>query len=271
MTEAPHLLYVKQDGVAVMTLNRPAARNAISPQMACLLADALEDAATDDAVRVAVLTGAGEKAFCSGGDLALMLPLMTGARLPQDDWDHRLLEDARVMARSAMRGYDFDKPIIAAVNGACLAGGFETMLATDLRIAADHAIFGLPEVKRALLPFAGSMVRLPQQIPHCLAMELLLLGDAVPAEAALRMGLVNEVLPGPAVLPRAMELARRLTTNGPVALREIKRTARASRGLTQQEGYRLEDESKRVVMATNDAREGPLAFMEKRPARFTGT
>ncbi len=266
----PHLLVDKHAGVALLTLNRPDARNAISPQMACLLADVLADAAQDDAVRVVVLTGAGDKAFCSGGDLGLTLPLMTGARQPEDAWDRRLLDDPAVMARSAMREFEFDKPVVAAINGACLAGGMETMLACDLRIAADHARFGLPEVKRALIPFAGSMVRLPRQIAYCHAMELLLLGDMVGADDALRMGLLNQVLPGPLVLPRAMEMAGRLAANGPVALREIKRTVRASSGLTLAEGYRLEDASKRAVMATEDAREGPRAFMEKRDARFTG-
>ena len=174
------------------------------------------------------------------------------------------------MARSAMREYEFDKPVIAAINGACLAGGMETVLATDLRIAAEHATFGLPEVKRALIPFAGSLVRLPKQIAQCHAMELLLLGDSIGAEDAFRMGLVNQVLPAPQVLARAMELAGRIAANGPVAIREIKRTVRASLGLTLAEGYALENASKQVVMATMDAREGPAAFMEKRPARFIG-
>ena len=266
----PHLLVETHDGVMLLTLNRPQSRNAISPELACRLADALADAAADDAVRAVVLTGAGEKAFCSGGDLALTLPLMTGARLPEDEWDRRVLDDPAVMARSAMREFQIDKPVIAAINGACLAGGMETMLATDLRIAAAHASFGLPEVKRALIPFAGSLVRLPRQISYCHAMELLLLGDMVSAADALRMGLVNRVLPAAEVLPAAMDMARRLSANGPVALREIKRVVRASSGLPLEDGFRLEDAAKRVVMGTEDAREGPLAFMEKRPARFTG-
>lgn len=266
----PHLLMERTKSVLLLTLNRPRARNAISPEMACRLADALAEAAADDAVRAVVLTGTGEQAFCSGGDLALTLPLMTGARQPADDWDRRLLDEPAVMARSALREFEFDKPLVAAINGTCLAGGMETMLATDIRIAAEHARFGLPEAKRGLIPFAGSLVRLPRQIPYCRAMELLLLGDMVDASEALAMGLLNQVLPGPEVLPRAMAIALRLAENGPVALREIKRTVRASSGLTLAEGYRLEDESKHVVMATADAREGPRAFMEKRLARFTG-
>lgn len=232
--------------------------------------DLLADAAADDSVRAVVLTGAGDQAFCNGGDLSLTLPLMTGARQPQDAWDDRLLDDPGVMARCTLRDYAFDKPVIAAINGTCLAGGMEMMLATDLRVAASHASFGLPEVKRALIPFAGSLVRLPLQVAYCHAMELLLLGDSISATDAFRMGLVNQVLSGPEVLSRAMKLAGRLAANGPIALREIKRTVRASVGLTLDQGYQREDEAKAVVMATADAREGPAAFIEKRSARFAG-
>lgn len=259
------LLREKRDAVVLFTLNRPAARNAITPEMACRMADAFADAVADDAIRAVILTGAGGKAFCSGGDLGRMLPLMTGARQPEDDWDRRVLGDPAVMARSSLRGYAFDKPVIAAINGACLAGGMETVLATDIRIAAEHATFGLPEVKRALIPFAGSLVRLPRQVAYCHAMELLLTGDSIGAADALRMGLVNRVVPASEVLPQAWDVARRIAANGPVAVRQVKRTVRDSSGLTLAEGYRLEDESNRLVMATSDAREGPRAFMEKRP------
>lgn len=272
MTEAevPHLLSERRDGVLLLTLNRPAARNAISPQMACLLADALAEAEADDEIRVVVLTGAGDKAFCSGGDLALTLPLLSGARRPETLWDHRLLDDPAVMARSAMREQALGKPVIAAVNGACLAGGMETMLAADLRIAAEHASFGLPEVKRGLIPFAGSLVRLPRQISYCGAMELLLLGDTMPAAEALRLGLVNRVVPAADVLPCALDWAARIAANGPVAVRAVKRVVLEASGRSLAEGYRLEDDAKAEVMASEDAREGPRAFMEKRPARFVG-
>ena len=268
--QAPHLLHELADGVLRLTLNRPAQRNAISPQMACLLSDALLEAAADDAVRVVVLTGAGDRAFCSGGDLALTLPLMTGARAPADPWDHRLLADPGIIDRSALRRFAFDKPVIAAVNGACLAGGMETMLATDLRIAAEGATFGLPEVKRALIPFAGSLARLPRQLAHAHAMELLLLGDSIDAATALRMGLVNRVVPAADVLPVALDFAARIAANGPLAIRAVKRVAREGSGLPLAAAYDLEDAAKRRIMATADAREGPLAFMEKRAPMYRG-
>ena len=264
------LLYEKRDRVAVVTLNRPHARNAITPEMACRMADAFTDAASDTTIRAVILTGAGEKAFCSGGDLGRMLPLMTGARAPEDDWDRRVLDDPSVMARSALRDDTFDKPIISAINGACLAGGMETVLATDIRIAAEHATFGLPEVTRALIPFAGSLVRLPRQVAYCHAMELLLTGSSVSAAEAFRIGLVNHVLPAAEVLPKAWEVANRIAANGPVAIMQVKRTVRDGSGLTLEEGYRLEDDANRKVMATADAREGPRAFMQKRKPNYTG-
>lgn len=269
MTDIP-LLSERRDGILLLTMNRPAARNAISPEMACRLADAFSEFADDDALRVCILTGTGDKAFCSGGDLALTLPLMTGARVPEDEWDRRLVSEPEVMSRSALRGFDLHKPIIAAINGVCLAGGMETVLATDIRIAAEHATFGLPEAKRALIPFAGSLVRLPRQMSYCLAMEMLLVGDSLDAATALRAGLVNHVVPADQVMNKAWEIARKIAANGPVAVQEIKKTVLASSGRTLEEGYHLEDLAKARVMASDDAREGPRAFMEKRQPVFVG-
>nr|WP_280890642.1 enoyl-CoA hydratase-related protein [Jiella mangrovi] len=256
--------------VFLVTLNRPAARNAISPQMACLLSDAYARFAGDDDLRVLVVTGAGDRAFCSGGDLALTMPLLTGAREPEDEFDRRVLEDPAVMDRSALRHTSLDKPIVCAVNGACVAGGMETMLATDIRVVAQNARFGLPEAKRGLIPFAGSLARLPRQLPHAIAMELLLTGDMIDAERALSCGLVNAVVPQEEVLAEALAIAGRIAANGPLAVRQIKRTVRLATGVPLEQGFELEDEAKRLVMASSDAREGPRAFMEKRPARFTG-
>ena len=181
-----------------------------------------------------------------------------------------MLTDPGIIDRSALRRFAFDKPVIAAINGACLAGGMETVLATDIRIAAPHASFGLPEVKRALIPFAGSLARLPRQVAHCHAMELLLLGDSVGAEEALRMGLINRVVPADEVLPTAMDFARRIAANGPAAIRAVKRIVRDGSGLPLGAGYDLEDAAKAVIMATEDAREGPLAFMQKRTPVYRG-
>lgn len=264
------LLYTKEGAIAKVVLNRPAARNALSPEMLCRLADAVVDFAGDDALRVMVLTAEGEQAFCAGGDLARAIPLISGERAPEDEWDRRVLNDPIVMPASSLRDYPLHKPVISAINGACFAAGFEIMLGTDIRIAAAHASFCLPEVKRAVVPFAGSMVRLPRQVPYALAMEMMLTGDPIPAQRALALGLINEVLPPAQVLPRAMQIAARIADNGPLAVQELKRCVIACSGLPLDEGYRIENETRRIVLGSEDAREGPRAFMEKRPPKYVG-
>jgi enoyl-CoA hydratase len=264
------LLYAKDGPVATFTLNRPAARNALTPELVCRLADAVADFLADESLRVGILTGSGEKAFCSGGDLGRMLPLISGDRAPEDDWDRRVLDEPFVMAASSLREHPIHKPLVAAVNGACLAGGMEMLLGTDIRVAAAHATFGLPEVRRGVIPFAGSLVRLPRQIGHCQAMEMLLVGDAVDARHALAIGLVNHVVAADEVMPRALAIARRIADNGPLAVQSVKQTVLAASGVPLADGYRLEDEAKRIVMASADAREGPRAFMEKRAPKYSG-
>ena len=269
MTAEPPLLFERRGAVALITLNRPARRNALSPELVCRLADAFDTLATDPALRVAVLTGAGAQAFCSGGDLELTLPLLSGARTPQDDWDRRLLSGPETLARSTLKG-EIGKPVIAAINGTCLAGGFEMMLGTDIRLAADHATFGLPEAQRGLIPFAGALVRLPRQVPQALAMEWLLTGEAFDTEAARGAGLVNRVLPAADVLPAALDMADRIAANGPLAIAEIKKTTAFASGRPLDDGFVQEARSMATVMASEDAREGPAAFMERRPPRYRG-
>ena len=259
-----------EGAVATITLDAPASRNALTPQMLCLLADAIKEFAASDALRVAILTGAGDRAFCAGGDLARTLPLMSGARLPEDDWDRRLLSDPEVLAASGLREFTVDKPVIAAVNGACMAAGFEILLGTDIRYCAEHASFALPEVKRALIPFAGSLARLPRQIPYCIAMELLLTGEPLSAVEAQRIGLVNRVVPAADLMPLARRTAEAIARNGPVAVQAVKRTVVAASGRSLPEAYQLEDAAKALVMASEDAREGPRSFMEKRAPVYVG-
>ena len=256
--------------VATITLDAPATRNALTPQMLCLLADAVKSLATDPALRVGVITGAGDRAFCAGGDLARTIPLLAGEREPSDEWDHRLLSDPEVFAASSLRDFPLHKPVIAAINGACMAGGLELVLGTDLRFCAEHATFALPEVQRAVIPFAGSMARLPRQVPYCAAMALMLTGEPISATEAHRIGLVNRVLPAAEVLSTAYATAERIAANGPVAVQAVKRTVVETSGLPLSQAYLIENESKRTVLATEDAREGPRAFLEKRAPNYRG-
>ncbi len=256
--------------IATVTLNRPKARNALTPEMLCRLADAFDAYEADDTLRALIITGAGELAFCSGGDLGSTIPLLTGAREPVDEWDRRVLDDAAVMATSSLRERPGTKPIIAAINGACMAGGFELLLGTDIRIAADHARFALPEAARGVIPFAGAIARLPRQIPYCAAMHLMLTGEPIDAAEALRIGLVNQCVTPDQVMAVARAIADRIAANAPVSVREIKRVAIAGSGMPLAQAYRFEDEARSHVLSTEDAAEGPRAFMEKRPPRFLG-
>jgi len=263
------LLFEKKDGVAVITFNRPAKKNAFTPEMVVRLAEGWMEFRDDDALRVAILTGNGDT-FSAGADLGRMIPLLTKARPPDDEWDQKLLANPALFQTAILRRFELWKPIIAAVNGAALAGGCEMLQATDLRLAAPEASFGLPEPKRGIVPGGGSLVRLARQIPYVHAMQILLTGDAMPASRALEVGFVNEIVPREKLLDRAFELAAKIAENGPLAIRKIKEAVIRSQGRPLEDAFPIEDECSREVMRSSDAREGPRAFMEKRKPNFTG-
>jgi enoyl-CoA hydratase len=270
MSTESHLLVEKLDGVMILTMNRPAARNALSPEMLIKLAHAWYEFRDTLDLRVAILTGAGDEDFCAGGDLKLTMPLMTGARQPQDEWDRQLVGQGTLFTDAILRGFELFKPVIAAVNGNALGGGTEMTNACDLRVAAEHAIFGTPEAKVGLLPGGGSISRLPRQIPYAKAMEMLLIGDHFSAEQALDMGLLNYVVPREQLMDKAFELAEKLAANGPIAVRKIKEGVVRTSGLPLDRALEIENEVSAAVLSSKDAREGPRAFKEKRPPRFTG-
>ncbi len=265
-----HLLTEARDGVLTLTLNRPDAGNALSPEMLVRLAQAWYAFRDTDDLRVAILTGAGDEHFCVGGDLKRTMPLLTGARLPEDEWDERLLGDMRQFTDAILRGFDLYKPVIVAVNGSAIGGGTELTNACDLRIAAEHAIFGLPEAKIGLLPGGGSISRLPRQIPYAKALEMLLVGDPIDAHEAQRLGLLNYVVSKDRLLDQARELATKIAANGPLAVRKIKEAIVRSSGVPLAEALHIEGEVSVDVLNSQDAREGPRAFKEKRAPRFTG-
>lgn len=266
----PHLEYEVSDGVATLRLNRPERHNALSPEMVVRLAEAWTEVRDNPEVRVALLEGAGDRSFCAGADLARLIPLFTRAREPDDEWDERLLADRSMMNTALLRGFELYKPVVVAIHGHALAGGTEILLGTDFRIASTEATFGLTEVRRGIIPAGGSLARLARQIPYTAAMRIILGGEPIPADDAYRYGLVTELVEPDRVRERAAEVANQVARAGPIALAKAKEAVIRSSGVPLEEAYRIENECARVVMATEDAREGPRAFMEKREPRFTG-
>ena len=267
----PVVRYEKQGHVAVVTIDRPEARNAMSPEVLCRLYDAWQEVQRDDAVRVAVLTGSGDKAFCAGADLGRLIPLMSKTREPEDEWDRRFLaNDDDLFNKASLRIHDVDKPIIAACNGHAIAGGMELVQGTDIRVAAEGARFGVQEVKWALFPAGGSTVRLPAQLPYAVRHGTAAHRVADRRERAHELGFVNHVVPFDQVLPKALEIAGTIAANGPLAVRAIKRSARALLGVPEAEAMREELRLSAPVFASQDAVEGPKAFLEKRTPHYRG-
>jgi enoyl-CoA hydratase len=261
----------KRDAIAIVTLNRPERRNSFTPEMIVRLADAWDDIERDSSIRVAVLTGAGDAAFCSGGDLASLVPLSTGARPPADEWDHRFLAGMQDMLnRALLRRTDFYKPVIAAIVGDAFAGGTEITLSADIRIASETARFALPEVRRGIIPSGGSLARLARQIGWTATMELILVGEPITADHAYRVGLVNRIVPRDQVLSTSLEFAERIALGAPLALAKAKEAITRGSGRSLDEAFLIEAACQEVVMASDDAREGPRAFVEKRAAVFAG-
>ncbi len=256
-----------QGHIALVTFNRPEARNAINAEVGVRLACAWQEVKDNDTVRVAVVTGRGS-AFCAGADLGQLIPLVSGARKPQNDWEEQVLAEPGITGRALLRNFDPEKPIIAAINGHAIAGGMEIVQGTDIRVSAPGAKFGVQEVKWAIFPAGGSTVRLPAQIPFAKAMELLMTGDLITAEEALNLGFLNHVSEDP--MAKAMEIAEKIAANGPLAVRAIRRSARACLGVPEQEALKIESQISRPIFQTEDAREGPRAFMEKRQPQYHG-
>lgn len=252
--------FTEEDGVAVITINRPERRNAMDAEHYKALSEAWIRVRDDSAIRAAVITGAGDKAFTAGADIKSFVtsaPSLAELMLTQQG---QLLN----------RGLEIWKPVIAAVNGVCLGGGTTLLLATDIRIAASHATFSVAEVKRGLFPANGGTQRLVQQLPHAIAMEMLLTGDAIDAPTALRWGLVNRVVAPEALMETAIAFARRIAANAPLAVQAAKELALRSRDLDLAAGLRLEQLMLRLLQTSDDIREGAAAFAEKRQPRFTG-
>ena len=254
------LIYEKKGKIAYITINRPEVMNAMDPETYSELSQAWIDVRDDPDVWCAIITGAGDKAFSAGADLKKTIPREA------EKWHFWQTQEEQILNR----GLEVWKPIIAAVNGYCLAGGMTLLLGTDLRVAADHASFGLSEVKRGILPGNGGTQRTIQQLPYPIAMWLLLSGERISAAEAAQYGLINKVVPMADLMDEAERMASVICQNGPLAVRAIKELAVRGQYMPIEYGLRLEQAIGQVLRNTDDAREGPRAFAEKRPAKFTG-
>ncbi len=248
------------DGIAVITLNRPDKRNALDAEHYQALSEAWTRVRDDDAIRVAVVTGAGDQVFSAGADLKSWI----GREAPLGE----LWQTQKGMLLN--RGLEIWKPVIAALNGHCLAGGMTLMLATDIRVAAEHVSFALSEVKRGIIAANGGTQRLPDQLPHAIAMEMLLTGDAIDAPTALRFGLINRVVPAAQLMDAALDYARRIAANAPLAVQAAKELALRGREPGLAAGLRFEQFVQNILRHTDDAAEGRAAFAAKRAPRFKG-
>jgi enoyl-CoA hydratase len=263
-------LLVERDGhVVTLTMSRPEVKNALNPEMLCRMADAWDLIDGDEDVRVAILTGAGG-AFCAGADLDQLVGRSIKGLPPEDEFEERIRADYQVIFKGLLRNYQLKKPLVAAIEGPCIAGGTEILQATDVRVAGEGSTFGISEVRWGLFPLGGSTVRLRRQIPYTRAMEILLSGDHFPAADALLMGLIGRVVPRGQALAVAREIANKIAANGPLAVQSIKRSVQETEGFPEAQALEIEQRIGQPVFMSEDAREGPKAFKEKRTPQFKG-
>ena len=253
-------LEVSEEGIARITINRPERLNAMDALHYQALSQAWCTVRDDPAIRVAIVTGAGERSFTTGADIKSFLTAPTE------------LSEMWLTQRDQLlnRGLEVWKPVIAAVNGYCLGGGMTLMLAADIRIAASHATFNLAEVKRGVIPGNGGTQRVLDQLPYPIAMEMLLTGDMMDAATAAGWGLINRVVPKEQLLESAYAVARKIAANAPLAVQAAKELAVRSREMDRVTGLRFETVINRMLSMTEDAKEGPAAFAAKRAPQFKG-
>ena len=257
----PDCLVEQRGPVLLVTMNRPAARNAITPAMTAIMRAAWDRVDDDPEIRVCILTGAGG-AFCAGADLKAMVAA------PPGDSFAAGADVSRI--EGLLKGRRLTKPLIAAVEGPAIAGGTEILQATDIRVAGESARFGVSEARWGLFPLGGSAVRLTRQVPYTLAADLLLTGRHITAAEALSIGLIGHVVPDGTALAKALEIADVVAANGPLAVQAILRTIRETEGMAENDAFALEAKLGTAVFTSEDAKEGPRAFMAKRKPEFRG-
>jgi enoyl-CoA hydratase len=262
MDAQPHCLVEQEGHTLVVTMNRPEARNALSGEMMDTMREAWDRVNDDHEIRVAILTGAGG-AFCAGADLKAMTSSHPGDSFEGGGWDLSVI-------KPLLKGFRLIKPLIAAVEGPAIAGGTEILQATDIRVAGESARFGVSEPRWGLYPLGGSAVRLVRQLPYTVAADLLLTGRHIKAPEAKEIGLIGHVVPDGTALDKAREIADAISANGPLAVQAILRTIRDTEGMHEDEAFKLDAKVGAPVFSSDDAKEGPKAFAEKRTPVFSG-
>lgn len=257
-----HALVEQRGHTLIVTMNRPAARNALSGEMLEIMVAAWDRVDSDPDIRCCILTGAGGY-FCAGADLKSM-----NSRPPGDSFSDGSYDPSRI--DGLLKGRRLSKPLIAAVEGPAIAGGTEILQATDIRVAGESAKFGISEVRWSLYPMGGSAVRLVRQIPYTLAADLLLTGRHIKAAEAREIGLIGHVVPDGQALTKALEIAEVISNNGPVAVQAVLKSIRETEGMPENEAFKIDTQLGIKVFTSEDAKEGPKAFAEKRTPRFQG-
>jgi enoyl-CoA hydratase len=260
--EQPHALIERRGHVLIVTMNRPHARNALSGPMMALMREAWDEVDSDPEIRACILTGAGG-AFCAGADLKAMTATHPGDSFRDGGMDVTVIDPL-------LKGRRLTKPLIAAVEGAAIAGGTEILQATDIRVAGRSAKFGVSEARWGLFPLGGSAVRLVRQIPYTVAADILLTGRHITADEALRIGLIGHVVDDGQALAKALEIADMVAANGPLAVQAILATIRQTEGMPENEAFTVEARLGMAVFTSEDAKEGPRAFAQKRKPDFRG-
>ena len=265
----PAVLTERDGHLLVVTLSRPERQNAINGEMLVLMLDAFVEADEDPDIRAIILTGAGGN-FCSGADLKDMAGGFEGNSDAVVDVAARMAEDPDLHWKALLRSWRPGVPIILAAEGTAIAGGTELLGATEIRVAGESAKFGISEVRWSLYPMGGSAVRIPRQIPYTVACELLLTGEHITAQRALELGLIGHVVPDGQAVEKAKEIGHRICEGGPLAVRALLRTLRETNGMEESKALEHEFTYGWDVFASEDAREGPRAFKEKRKPNFGG-
>ena len=260
MSDSPDLLVERQGHVLVLTMNRPEARNALSLEMLSGMSDAWDEINENPEIRAAVLTGAGGS-FCAGADLKAMNQKPVDQQYEESDQDPAFV-------KPLLKGFTLKKPLVAAVEGFAIAGGTEILQTTDIRVAGESAVFGVSEVKLGLFPLGASTVRLRRQIPYTIAADMLLTGRTMTAQEAYQYGLIGYVEPEGKALDKALKIAERISRNGPIAVQAVLKALRETECLPEPEALPIEAKIGIEVFKSEDAKEGPRAFAEKRYPEF---